>query len=198
MAARAAVPVVAEVSADGAPGGRVHAGGPREASTRCDLAVAGGYLVAALVLTAGLWSDPSGRQIAGNPHDTDLYTWWLAWTAEQVSHGHLSLITHAMNVPVGVNAMWNTSLLLPGILLAPVTLLAGAQVSYNLLLVAGFAGSGYTAFRLLRRHGGVGLGPSVIGGAVFGFSPAVLHAGVGHVSLASPPSSPYSCRRCSI
>jgi hypothetical protein len=128
--------------------------------------------------------------VAGNPHDTDLYTWWLAWTAHQLSGGHSSLITHAMNAPTGVNAMWNTSLFLPGVVLSPITLLAGAQVSYNLLLFVGIAGSAYTAHRLLLRHAGVGWWPALAGGALYGFSPAMVHASIGHVSLVFAPLVP--------
>ena len=128
--------------------------------------------------------------VAGNPHDTDLYTWWLAWNAHAVSVGHFSLITHAMNAPTGVNAMWNTSLLLPGVVLSPITLVAGAQVSYNVLLFAGLAGSAYTAHRLLLRYAGVRWWPALVGGALYGFSPAMVHASTGHVSLVFAPLVP--------
>jgi hypothetical protein len=37
--------------------------------------------------------------------------------------------------------MWNTSELLPGLVLAPVTLLASPQTSLTIMLTAGFAGS---------------------------------------------------------
>jgi len=49
--------------------------------------------------------------------------------------------------------MWNTSLLLPGVLLAPVTLLAGPQVTLTLVLTLGFAGSAASLFAVLRRWG---------------------------------------------
>jgi hypothetical protein len=148
------------------------------------------YVLAALIITARLWVHPAHRMVAGNPHDTDLYTWWLAWIAHQLSGGHFSLITHAMNAPTGVNAMWNTSLLLPGIVLSPLTLLAGAQASYNVLLFVGFAGSAYTAHRLLIRHANVAWWPALAGGALYGFSPAMMHASIGHVSLVFAPLVP--------
>ena len=151
---------------------------------------AGVYVLAALAITARLWVHPAHRMVAGNPHDTDLYTWWLAWIAHQLSGGHFSLITHAMNAPTGVNAMWNTSLLLPGVVLSPITLLAGAQASYNVLLFVGFAGSAYTAHRLLLRHANVGWWPALAGGALYGFSPAMIHASIGHVSLVFAPLVP--------
>jgi hypothetical protein len=141
------------------------------------------YMLAALIVTSSLWKQLGRQEVAGNPHDTDLYTWWLAWSAHELSSGHLSLITHAMNAPTGVNSMWNTSLILPGAVLAPITLLAGAQASYNVLLIAGFVGSAYTAHRFLLRHANVSWWPAILGGALFGFSPAMVHAALGHVSL---------------
>jgi hypothetical protein len=180
--------------------GRTPARGPRRgrhaalsasSGLRAPRATAAGvYVVAALIVTARLWVHPALRMVAGNPHDTDLYTWWLAWIAHQLSGGHFSLITHAMNAPPGVNAMWNTSLLLPSVVLSPLTLLAGAQASYNVLLFAGFAGSAYTAHRLLLRHANVGWWPALAGGALYGFSPAMMHASIGHVSLVFAPLVP--------
>jgi hypothetical protein len=58
--------------------------------------------------------------VAGNPTDADLFAWYLRYAADAVTHGHLpALVTTAMNAPVGVNMMWNTSILLPGVLLTP-------------------------------------------------------------------------------
>ncbi len=87
-----------------------------------------------------------------------------------------------MNAPHGINLMWNTSLLLPGVLLTPVTLLAGPQTTLTLLLTLGFAGSAASLYWVLRRWG-VRIGPAALGGAVYGFSPALLAAAVGHYHL---------------
>ena len=87
-----------------------------------------------------------------------------------------------MNAPRGINLMWNTSLLLPGILLAPVTVLAGPQVSLTILLTLGIAGSAAGLFWVLRRWG-ASLGAAALGGAVYGFSPALLNSGIGHYHL---------------
>ena len=77
----------------------------------------------------------------------------------------------ALGAPRGVNLMWNTAFLLPGILLTPVTLLAGPQVSLTLVLTLSFAGSAAALFWVLRRWG-ASLGAAALGGAVYGFSPA--------------------------
>jgi hypothetical protein len=87
-----------------------------------------------------------------------------------------------MNAPQGINVMWNTSLLLPGVLLTPVTLLFGPQASLTLLMTAGFAGSAAALFLVLRRWD-VSTGSAALAGAVYGFSPALLQAGIGHYNL---------------
>ncbi|MFY9926873.1 MAG: hypothetical protein WAK82_02610 [Streptosporangiaceae bacterium] len=141
------------------------------------------YLLAALAVTLWLWRDPATRSVAGNPNDTDQLAWFLRYDATAVAHGHLpALVTTAMNAPVGVNVMWNTFMLLPGVLLAPLTLLAGPQTVLNVLLVAGFAGSATALFAVLRRWGVSGPA-AVLGGAVYGFSPALLHSAIGHADL---------------
>ena len=141
------------------------------------------YLLAALAVTVWLWRDPATRSVAGNPNDTDQLAWFLRYDATAVAHGHLpALVTTAMNAPVGVNAMWNTFMLLPGVLLAPLTLLAGPQTVLNLLLVAGFAGSATALFAVLRRWD-ISVPAAALGGAVYGFSPALLHSAIGHADL---------------
>src|SRR4051794_33077116 len=84
------------------------------------------YLLAAFAVTLWLWRDPASRTVAGNANDADQFTWFFRYDATALAHGHLpALVTTAMNAPQGVNAMWNTFMLLPGMLLAPVTLLFG-------------------------------------------------------------------------
>jgi hypothetical protein len=145
--------------------------------------VLGCYLLAALVLTGRLWIDPAGRMQAGDRGDVDLFAWFVQYAATAVSHGRLpALFTTAMNAPIGVNLMWNTSFLLPGVLLSPVTLLWGPQVSLTVALTLGFAGSAASLFWVLRRWG-ASLGAAALGGAVYGFSPAVVTAGLGHYHM---------------
>ena len=141
------------------------------------------YLIGALVITGRLWIDPAGRMQAGDRGDVDLFAWFVQYAATAVSHGQLpALFTTAMNAPVGVNLMWNTSFLLPGVLLSPVTLLWGPQVSLTVALTLGFAGSAASLFWVLRRWG-ASLGAAALGGAVYGFSPALVVSGLGHYHL---------------
>jgi hypothetical protein len=141
------------------------------------------YLAGALVVTLRLWADPAGRLQVGDPHDVDLFAWYMRYAATAVSHARLpALVTTALNPPQGVNLMWNTSFLLPGIVLAPVTLLAGPQVSLTVVLTLSLAGSAAALFFVLRRWEASILA-AALGGAVYGFSPAMINSGIGHYHL---------------
>jgi len=141
------------------------------------------YLVGAAALTMWLWRDPASRTVAGNPNDADQFAWFFRYDATAIAHWHLpALVTTAMNAPQGVNVMWNTFMLLPGIVLAPVTLACGPQVSLTLLLTIGFAGSATAMFAVLRRWQ-VSVPSAALGAAVYGFSPALVHSAIGHYDL---------------
>jgi hypothetical protein len=141
------------------------------------------YLLAAVLVTARLWADPASRTVAGNPNDVDLFAWFMRYAATAVTHGRLpDLVSSAMNAPQGISLMWNTSMLLPAILLTPVTLLAGPQVALTVLMTLGFAGSAASLFAVLRRWD-VSTGAAALGGAVYGFSPALMQAATGHYNL---------------
>jgi hypothetical protein len=140
-----------------------------------------------VALTWHLWADPAGRaQVVpgrGVSHDIDLFAWFFRYEATAIAHGRLpDLVTTALNAPQGVNLMWNTSFLLPGVVFAPLTLAIGPQATLTVLLTLGFAGSAATMFWVLRRWG-ARLAAAALGGAVFGFSPALRIAAVGHYHL---------------
>jgi hypothetical protein len=143
----------------------------------------GCYVVAAFALTWRLWADPGARMVSGNPGDVSLVAWFIRYSATAVSHGHLpALVTTGLNAPQGISLMWNTSMLLPGVILAPVTLLAGPWASLNLLLTLGFAGSAASLFWVLRWWG-ASITAAAVGGLVYGFSPALVAASMGHFQL---------------
>jgi hypothetical protein len=149
------------------------------------------YLSAALGLTYRLWLDPLHSTLGGGGGDAALFLSFLSNTASSLwSHqGHGLLVTHALNAPNGVNAMWNTSLLLPGVLLSPVTIVAGPVLTLNLILLLGPALSAWSAYlcsgRFLTRFW-----PRAVAGLLFGFSPALLSAELGHPHLTLLPLVP--------
>ena len=122
------------------------------------------------------------RMIAGNTSDIRLFTWYLENDAVSVLHGRNPLLFTTMNAPAGVNGMWNTSILLPALVMAPVTLLAGPLAAYNVLFVLGLASGPPCAYPLLRRFTS-SRAAAGLGALVFGFSPAVIAAGLGHINL---------------
>jgi hypothetical protein len=145
--------------------------------------IIGCYLVASVALTWRLWADPAGREQTGDVPDVDVFAWFMRYSATAVAHGHLpALVTTTLNAPGGISLMWNTSILLPAILLTPVTLLAGPQVSLTITLTLGFAGSAVSMFFVLRRWHAT-LAAAALGGAVYGFSEALVNSGIGHYDL---------------
>jgi len=156
----------------------------RPRNERRELALAALYfLLGAVAVTMWLWRDPASRLVAGNPNDTDQFAWYFRYDAAAVAHFRLpALITQGMNAPQGVSVMWNTFMLLPGMLLAPVTLLAGPQASLTVLMTAGFAGSAFALMAVLRRWG-ASMPAAALGGGVYGFSPALIQSSMGHYDL---------------
>src|SRR5580698_155859 len=141
------------------------------------------YLVGAAALTMWLWRDPASRIVAANPYDTDQFAWFFRYDATAVAHLRLpALITTGMNAPQGISIMWNTAMPLPGVLLAPLTLLAGPQTSLTVLMTLGFAGSAVSMFAVLRRWD-VGTAAAGLAGLVYGFSPALIQSSAGHYDL---------------
>ena len=149
------------------------------------LLVAAAYLAAALALNWRLWLGLTVMAPVGDPGpaDNDLMAWFMRYAAHAVAHGHLpALVTMALNAPRGINLMWNNSVLFPAVVLAPVTLLAGPLASLTTLATLGYAGSAGAMYWLLRRHGASVLAAG-LGGAVFGFSPGMVNAGIAHYGI---------------
>ncbi len=169
------------VPAPSAPAAERSLGDPAE---RRALALATLYfLLGAVAVTMWLWRDPASRLVAGNPNDADQFAWYFRYDATAVAHFRLpALTTDAMNAPQGVSVMWNTFMLLPGMLLAPVTLLAGPQASLTVVMTLGFAGSAVAMFVVLRRWD-ASAPAAALGGAVYGFSPALIQSSLGHYDL---------------
>ena len=144
-----------------------------------------GYLAAAVGLTWRLWAGLRTVSVAGDPGpaDNDLMAWFMRYAADAVAHGHLpALVTTALNAPHGFPLMWNNSVLFPAVVLSPVTLLAGPLAGLTVLTTLGYAGSAAAMYWLLRRHGASVLA-GALGGAVFGFSPGMINAGLGHYGM---------------
>ena len=148
------------------------------------------YLGLAIYVTCRLWTDPAGLRQVGDPQDVNQATWFVRYAANAVEHFRLpALITSTMNAPHTVNLMWNTPFLLPGILVAPVTLLFGSQVALTTILTVALFASAAAMFYVLR-YWNVSLLPAAFGGFFYGFSPALINSGVGHYAIVIAPLPP--------
>src|SRR3954452_5850667 len=141
-----------------------------------------GYLLLALLMFRA-WSFSPGTHTLGAGHgDPALFAWMLRWIPFAVESGHTPFVTGYLNAPQGVNLLWNTSVILPGLLLAPVTLAAGPLVTFNLLLTLGPALSAFAAYAAIRRWV-PGHVAAALGGLVYGFSPYMRGHSLGHLHL---------------
>ena len=167
-----------------------HPGSPRPSRRRCrtlSLLALMGYLLFAAWLDSPTLVDPLHKTVAGSQADGAIFLWFLASTSHAVMHGDLQavLVTHNLNFPAGVNAMWNTGLLLPAVLLAPVTATAGPAIALLLVFLLGPPLSAWSAY-LASAPFVKGQSARFVAGLVFGFSPAVMAAQLGqhfHLSL---------------
>src|SRR3984885_8272518 len=156
----------------------------RPLAGRRTLLLAGAYyLVGAVALTMWLCRDAASRIVAANPYDAEQFAWFFRYDATAVAHLRLpALITTGMNAPQGISLMWNTAMPLPGVLLAPLTLLAGPQASLSVLMTLGFAGSAVSMFATARRLD-ASTAAAGLAGLVYGFSPALIQSSAGHYDL---------------
>ena len=114
--------------------------------------------------------------------DPEFFTWLLNWWPYSVVH-HLNLFqTNYIWFKHGYNVLWLTSSPFLGFLMAPVTLLFSAVVSFNLLVILSPVLNAVAMFYLLYYLSRKTV-PSLIGGYIFGFSSFVISELVGHTQL---------------
>jgi hypothetical protein len=123
----------------------------------------------------------NGRLGTGMP-DPGTFMWFLKWWPYALFHGINPFVTHVVWAPTGFNLTWTTSAPGAALLAAPVTLLWGPVVGYNLLILMAPALAAWGAF-LLCRHLTRRTWPSVVGGYVFGFSSYELAHLTAHLNL---------------
>jgi hypothetical protein len=123
-----------------------------------------------------------GRVEVGSAADPNIFIWSFAWWPHALLHGLNPVYTHQIWAPSGFDLAWATAV--PGLALvfAPVTLLAGPVVAYNVAAVVVPALAAWTAF-LLCRYLTHAMWPSLIGGYLFGFSSYMLANEEGHLHL---------------
>jgi hypothetical protein len=128
------------------------------------------YVVLGAVCWWHLWANGFGGAMASGSLDPGQNVWWLAWVPHALAHGQNPFFSEAMYFPAGVNVLANTSFLLVGLLLSPVTVVAGPQCAFAVAVVLAPALSALAACRVLGRY--VRWAPAAfVGGLLYGFGP---------------------------
>ncbi len=142
------------------------------------------YLLLGAVANLHAWIDGAAGtlQSGGGIGDVGQSVWFLGFTPNSIIHGHRILTTDWLNAPWGYNLMANTSIVLPAVALAPVTLLLGPIVAFNAAVVLAFAGSATVTMLVLRRYT-TWLPAAFVGGLLAAFSPAMATQGALHLHL---------------
>lgn len=167
-------------------------------------------VLASITVFGSVAADPGGQVVANND-DSSLFIWWLGHTAEVVARtfgfgsGFGSglfggagpwpadglLHTEAMNaLGGGVNGAWNTSLVAPGLVLAPLTWIAGPIVSYNVLVLSIPVLNSLAAALLFTRF--LPRTSAFIAAGGVGFSSYVIAQLSGHPNLAFAVTAPIT------
>lgn len=137
-----------------------------------------GFIAFAVVLTSGLWLGGNNSESGANPQDQEFFQWNFAHAAHAVSHGENPFFTDLMNAPLGVNLMANTSVLLFGIPMAPITLWLGSHATFTIFVTVAFAGTAIAWYYFLSRAVVQSRTAAYIGAGFCGFAPGIVsHAG---------------------
>jgi len=136
-------------------------------------AAAAAYLVLALGLWWGIWTDHPTSTTTCGCGDAARFLWFFEWPAYALAHGHDVLYSTWLFHPGGINLLDDTSVVALGVVLAPVTWAFGPVASMNVGLTLAPALAALAMFALLRDW--VRWTPAAfLGGLVYGFAPFVV------------------------
>lgn len=133
----------------------------------------------------------------GTGGDVESFVWMLNWWPWAIGHGVNPFITDLVWNGLDYNLTWSTALPTFGLLLAPVTWLAGPVLTTNLVVVLAPACAAWTTFLLLQSITKRWM-PAFLGGLIFGFSPYEMAQSLGHLNLTSIALVPVSLLLCKI
>jgi hypothetical protein len=114
--------------------------------------------------------------------DPSIFMWSLAWWPHALVHGMNPFFTNSVFAPQSVDLGGSTTIPGAALALAPVTLLFGPVVSYNVLMLGAPVLAAFFAF-LLCRYITCSFPASLVGGYLFGFSAYMFGQLLGHAHL---------------
>jgi 4-amino-4-deoxy-L-arabinose transferase-like glycosyltransferase len=133
------------------------------------LAVLIGYLAAGVAVTWTRAIYLTEHVLPGDARDPGLFVWDFWWMARSVEHLSNPWYTYYLAAPVGAPLAFHTLMPLPGVLMAPVTILFGPSFTYNLLSAAAPGLICYAMYRVARLWLPSQTG-AIAAGAFFGLS----------------------------
>jgi hypothetical protein len=134
-------------------------------------------------VTQGLWAQPYDHTLVHNSGDQAFFEWVLGYGVHLLGHGGDPFFTTAMNAPLGVNLAANTSITAYALLLAPLTKMAGPQISFVVILTLNLAGSAVAWYLFLLRHLVRWWPAAAVGGLFCGFAPGFIAHANGHLNF---------------
>ncbi|GAA5184147.1 glycosyl transferase [Rugosimonospora acidiphila] len=174
--------LVEEAADSSAPAPRP-AAARRPTGRRYDLAVLAACVAGALYLTWQLWVDPNQRVVLHNRGDQALFEWLLTYAAHSLTHLNNPFWTTLLNVPIGVNLAVNTSMVVVGGLVAPITLTLGASVAFLVVLTLNLILTPFAWYYVLSRHITRTRAAAVLGGLFCGFAPGMVSHANAHLNF---------------
>ncbi len=158
---------------------------------RADLVMLATCLAIAVYLTFGSWRDPYTHVIAHNQGDQALFEWLLSYAPYAPLHGANPWWTTLLNHPIGANLAVNTSMVVVGTLLAPVTWTLGAPVSFLLVLTLNLTLTPYAWYHVLSRHVTRTRAAAVLGALFCGYAPGMVSHGNSHLNFTAQYVVPF-------
>lgn len=155
----------------------------RRPGRRFDLGVLAACAAGAFYLTWQLWVDPNHRVVLHNRGDQSLFEWLLTYAAHSVTHLDNPFWTTLLNAPTGVNLAVNTSMVVVGGLLSPITLTLGAPVAFLVVLTLNLILTPYAWYHVLSRHITRTRAAAVLGAFFCGFAPGMVSHANGHLNF---------------
>ncbi len=145
------------------------------------------YIIISVIITYPAIVHISTAYI-GSGADSELFMWFIKWVQYAIVHFQNPLISRHILFPGGVNLMWNSSIILPALILSYLTKFYGAIFTYNIIVIGALCLSAFTAYiatlRFVNSHSA-----SFFSGLIYGFSPYMIAQSMGHphVTLAFIP-----------
>lgn len=135
-------------------------------------------LIAVAILDRGLIHCTSCY--IGRDTDPPMFMWFLRWWPYAIAHRLNPFWTDRLWAPRGFNLAWTTIVPLPALASIPLQWLFGLRIAYNVLCTVAVATAAAAGFALCRRITRE-FWPSLVGGALFGFSPYMLGQSLAHL-----------------